>query len=238
MARWLSITGIALTLGYLLALGFILNGRVTEILVLAPNEIGDLLAGMFGPLAIIWLVLGFFQQSVELKQNTRALELQAKELGNSVEQHREMVLITKQQLEVVRRQFETDLEALRHEQKIQKEAALPRFVIHPSSVSQYGSKHIVYATNIENMGNFATDVAFIPSSERVSVSPSSLSSFPHGTKQKFQWRVEEPEENKCWLMIRYKDALGAIGEQVFYFVKSETNAFTGMLVPKTTAKEA
>lgn len=237
MTRGLSITGVALTLGYLLALCFLLNGRATEILMLAPNEIGDFLAGIFGPLAILWLILGFFQQSIELKQNTKALELQAKELGNSVEQHREMVLITKQQLDVVRKQFETELEALRHEQKIQKQAALPRFVIHPSSVSQYGRKHIVYATVIENMGNFATDVSFVSSSERVSVSPLGLSSFPHGTKQKFQWRVEEPEENKCWLMIRYKDALGAYGEQVFYFVKSETNAFTGMLVPKQV-KEA
>ncbi|TXI51532.1 MAG: hypothetical protein E6Q50_00105 [Lysobacter sp.] len=86
MSRTLSILGIAITVVYLGILGFIFDGRLTEILLMPPNEIGDLLAGMFGPLAILWLILGFFQQGIELRQNTRALLLQEESLRAQLEE--------------------------------------------------------------------------------------------------------------------------------------------------------
>lgn len=55
-----------------------------EIIAMKPNEFGDLLAGILGPLALLWLVLGFFQQGEELRQSVKALELQSEELRNSV----------------------------------------------------------------------------------------------------------------------------------------------------------
>ncbi|WP_262236571.1 hypothetical protein, partial [Escherichia coli] len=60
---------------------------------------GDFLAGAFSPVAFFWLVLGYLQQQKELQQNTEALKLQATELKNSVEQYKEMVSVSKQQLE-------------------------------------------------------------------------------------------------------------------------------------------
>jgi hypothetical protein len=76
-----------------------------------PNAVGDLLAGIAGPLAFIWLVYGYFlqgisirQQSEELRQNTaalkiqgKALEEQTKELQLSVEQQKQMVDISQKQ---------------------------------------------------------------------------------------------------------------------------------------------
>jgi hypothetical protein len=109
MSRTLSILGVAITVVYLGILWFIFDGRLTEILMMPPNEIGDLLAGMFGPLAILWLILGFFQQGIELRQNTNALKLQEKalqaqvdELHNSVQQQKELVDVAKRQLEEAR----------------------------------------------------------------------------------------------------------------------------------------
>lgn len=102
MSRTLSILGIAITFVYLGILWFIFDGRLTEILLMPPNEIGDLLAGMFGPLAILWLILGFFQQGIELRQNTKALNLQAEELKNSVEQQREVAAAANKQAEAIR----------------------------------------------------------------------------------------------------------------------------------------
>ena len=61
------------------------------------NEFGDFLAGAFSPVAFFWLVLGYLQQQKELQQNTKALELQALELKNSVDQYREMVSAFKTQ---------------------------------------------------------------------------------------------------------------------------------------------
>ncbi|WP_156480516.1 hypothetical protein [Aquipseudomonas alcaligenes] len=58
---------------------------------LDPNSVGDFLAGAFSPLAFLWLVLGYFQQGQELRQNNEALHLQAKELSASVAQQVKMV---------------------------------------------------------------------------------------------------------------------------------------------------
>jgi hypothetical protein len=62
------------------------------------NELGDLLAGAFGPLAIFWLILGFYQQGEELGNSVEALKLQAEELKNSVSQQKAMVEVTERQL--------------------------------------------------------------------------------------------------------------------------------------------
>jgi hypothetical protein len=75
------------TLWVIFIAAFILS-RWGNVKLLYPNEMGDFLAGAFAPLAFLWLVIGYFQQGEELKQNTRALELQAEELKNSVEQQK------------------------------------------------------------------------------------------------------------------------------------------------------
>lgn len=75
-------------------------------MTLAPfhfNELGDFLAGAFGPLAIFWLVLGFLQQGEELQHSVRALQLQAEELKHSVDAQRELVAIGKAEADARRR---------------------------------------------------------------------------------------------------------------------------------------
>ncbi|MBC3495395.1 hypothetical protein HU764_013695 [Pseudomonas sp. SWRI100] len=79
------------TVVYLYWFTVVVSFRVDELLSLPLNELGDFLAGAFGPLALAWLVFGYFQQGAELKQGTRALLLQADELRSSVEQQTEMV---------------------------------------------------------------------------------------------------------------------------------------------------
>ncbi len=73
------------------------------VLHLAPNEVGDFLSGAFAPLAFLWLVLGFFQQGKELRNSSEALQMQGRELQQSVEQQRELVEVTREQLK-----FESD----------------------------------------------------------------------------------------------------------------------------------
>ncbi|MEM7411015.1 MAG: hypothetical protein AAF430_12325 [Myxococcota bacterium] len=50
-----------------------------------PNAVGDFLAGTMAPVAIFWVMLTFWQQQKELRQNTEALRLQADELKAQVE---------------------------------------------------------------------------------------------------------------------------------------------------------
>ncbi|MBF4211172.1 hypothetical protein EI533_26100 [Pseudomonas donghuensis] len=56
------------------------------------------MAGVFSPLAFLWLVLGFVQQGFELRISSDALRLQAKELKASVAQQTELVIATKKSL--------------------------------------------------------------------------------------------------------------------------------------------
>ena len=50
------------------------------------NELGDFLAGVSAPLALLWLVIGYFQHGEELRLNTKALRAQQQELQRQVEQ--------------------------------------------------------------------------------------------------------------------------------------------------------
>lgn len=66
------------------------------------NELGDFFAGFCAPLAFFWLVIGYFQQGEELKSSTQALRLQAQELENSVAQQKDLVNVSRQQVEAAR----------------------------------------------------------------------------------------------------------------------------------------
>lgn len=87
-----------ITIAYLL---FIF--KITELnafMKLELNAKGDFLAGIFAPLAFLWLVYGYYQQGQELKQNTEALRLQAEELKNSVEQQIQQFDLSSQQFAI------------------------------------------------------------------------------------------------------------------------------------------
>ncbi|WCM86667.1 hypothetical protein [Acidovorax sp. NCPPB 3576] len=141
--------GIAATLGYAIVMAWFVDGRWADIQGLKLNELGDFLAGVFGPLAILWLVLGFFQQGIELKQNSEALHLQAAELKNSVEQQTELVRVAQAQLEADKAAFEEQRMRFQKDELEKKTLAQPRFDLamgggHSGSIS----RHDVFITNI------------------------------------------------------------------------------------------
>lgn len=91
--------GAILTVAYLSLMGWWLSVNWAAFTCLKLNELGDFLAGTFGPVAFLWLVLGFLQQGRELKLSSDALRLQAEELRNSVEQQTRMADATVQQIQ-------------------------------------------------------------------------------------------------------------------------------------------
>ncbi|GFM83140.1 hypothetical protein PSCICN_38320 [Pseudomonas cichorii] len=99
---------VGITALYLSAFFVILFLRWSELVCLPLNEVGDFLAGAFGPLALAWLVFGYFQQGEELRQGTIALRMQAEELRASVKQQAEMVEATRQTL----KHYDVSLEPL------------------------------------------------------------------------------------------------------------------------------
>ncbi|MGX1086121.1 hypothetical protein [Pseudomonas sp. AP3_22 TE3818] len=80
MRQRLGMIGGVITSIYLIGLGALVWERVGQLHTRPLNEIGDFLAGVFGPAAFLWLVLGFLQQGEELRQGTEVLKLQATEL--------------------------------------------------------------------------------------------------------------------------------------------------------------
>ncbi|WP_339545096.1 hypothetical protein [Pseudomonas sp. RA_35y_Pfl2_P32] len=94
------------TVGWGLVIFFIICSRYKELMNLGLNELGDFFAGMFGPVAFGWLVLGYTQQGRELKLSSKALRMQTKELNDSVKQQTAMVEAQKISLENHERSLE------------------------------------------------------------------------------------------------------------------------------------
>ncbi len=86
----------------------IMGARFDDLIALKLNEIGDLSAGVFGPVAFLWLVLGYIQQGRELKISSEALQMQAAELKESVKQQTALVEAQQENL----RHYERSLEPL------------------------------------------------------------------------------------------------------------------------------
>lgn len=98
-----------------------------------PDEFATFLSGAFAPLAFLWLVLGFRQQGDELQNSARALWLQGEELRNSVEQQRQLVEVTREQLDSERLHREFEAEAAIRE-------AFPRIVFTTDGLSTSGNQ--------------------------------------------------------------------------------------------------
>lgn len=58
---------------------------------MSPADWATFFGGIVGPVALLWLVLGYFQQGEELRMNTAALSQQARELRQQVEETRALV---------------------------------------------------------------------------------------------------------------------------------------------------
>lgn len=149
----MAIIGLVVSAGYSLFLVAIVKSDWESFQTLRPNEWGDFLAGSFGPLAIFWLILGFFQQGKELSNSVEALRLQAEELKNTVEQQKNMVAITERQL---------TLDIAIREDQINSAAAqdLPFAILRGGGWSSV-SGQVIYSFYIRNVGqtSIETEIA-------------------------------------------------------------------------------
>lgn len=94
---------------YLSAVIITVSWRMPEFSALPLNELGDFLAGVFGPLAVFWLVLGYYQQSRELRISSQALVAQCVELANSAEQQRLALEVAKNQMILAHERHQVEL---------------------------------------------------------------------------------------------------------------------------------
>ena len=136
-----------------LVIGSILLAKVGWILLkpLELNQFGDLLAGLLGPLAIFWLILGFFQQGDELRNSVHALRLQAEELKQSVEQQKAMVTTAERQLQL-------DIEVREEQNRLMISKELPYFQLERRGGSGAGNSNWNHSFLIRNIGASAANI--------------------------------------------------------------------------------
>lgn len=142
---WLTLTYISAVVGFSI-------WDFSDVIAMKPNEWGDFLAGIFGPLALLWVVLGFLQQGSELRNSRDALLLQAKELRHSVDAQNNMADAAWTQVSI-EKEYQAKL------QNDERLANLPSFnLIIVNKWEKEEDKHFVL--RIENAGDLATSVKF------------------------------------------------------------------------------
>ncbi|MFJ2324980.1 hypothetical protein [Pseudomonas sp. NPDC087690] len=136
---------------YLVCVAVLVYWKRTTLPTLELNAIGDFLAGVFGPIAFLWLVLGYIQQGRELKLSSEALQLQAQELKNSVDQQKEMVGIAG-------RQLENELENVKYSRQIAEYENRPNMKF-SARVPTASDRVMDVFIKIENIGKNAEGVS-------------------------------------------------------------------------------
>ena len=198
---------------WLLVAGLLLVLRPEQALKMTPNEWGDFFAGVFAPLAFLWLVLGYLQQGEELRLSSEALRLQAEELRNSVEQQRALV-------EVSRQQVESEREALAFERKLREDLSLPRLAVIGAGGSFSGSGRSSYNFLLSNSGHAATELsvsAVLQDNTRIQFLKA-IPIFEKGSERHFTIERDSPlapGEHK--LLLEFEDGLGRQRNETFIF---------------------
>lgn len=188
---------------------------------MAPNEVGDLLAGVAGPVAFIWLVYGYFlqgiaikQQADELSQNTRALHLQeealraqVEELKNSVAHQHEIALATSTQTRAI------------------LDAAKPQFSVRIGSWDSTTLIASIYnsggpASNLIVAGCFGEkhikhSFSFLPKEEGINVA------FEEILRPSFL-EIFQKKQISYYLALEFEYGNGLRGIEFFDFVEDET----------------
>lgn len=217
----MSIFGIIVTTIYIGVIVIFRWSSFHELATMPLNEFGDFFAGVFGPLMLFWLILGYIQQQSELRQNTKALELQAEELKKSVEQHKELVKATREQVEA-------DLKSLEIEQLRARKEAHPDFSILNAGYRMKQGTNYTYEINLINSGKPATNVVFSTTPPLKQVDESGVIAYLGTDKtQSVKWTSEisgdAPSELR--LVINCNDSNSSPYTKIFDMALSESGHY-------------
>ncbi|MDC7825304.1 hypothetical protein PQS90_09090 [Pseudomonas sp. BLCC-B13] len=232
MGRGRTIFGLLLSAIYLLWVAVLILPKIGGLSQLELNEIGDFFAGLFGPLAFLWLVLGYFQQGDELKQGTKALLLQADELKRSVEQQSIMAAAANQQIDVQR-------ESVRLQQFEMDKALAPNFRFGCSSRSGGEGRGALVETafKVKNSGHEVAEVSIECIPPIGDFSKLEVERFASGTERDhpLKFVVEEGGGNGV-VLVSYLRADGKRIAEEFEYKIPESNPFVVINKPFVSAE--
>lgn len=209
---------------------FAVIGLSTDTSRMGLNEWGDFLAGVSAPLALLWLVIGYFQQGDELRLNTKALDAQKEELRRQAEETRRLAEIQTDQAEATLRFAESqeklaaatermwqlsEAEAERQRQQRISEAK-PLFVGH-GGVAKTNSS---FTTNVSNLGGDIRNVSARYSGPYLlKLEPEVI--WQHGANGRLTFASRDGSELQFPIEfhILYMDRLGGRGSQLLRFTR-------------------
>jgi hypothetical protein len=211
--------GIVITLLYLSVVIVWCVWRWPELAEADANKMGTFLSGVFSPIAFLWLVLGYFQQGEELRQNTKVLELQAEELKNSVRHQGDLV-------DVTRNQLLADISRVEEEQRRQTQAAKPKFRFSSGGGSSGGGRIEARIVG-KNVGNTAVDVVLSFEPSVVGFSPTTVVSWSRGEEKNFVWTLSNDNvPDSVSMTVSFVDAAGTPGTARFTLSQAANSPMT------------
>ena len=150
--RPLTWIGMAITAIYLAVFVSTPIFGINNLVSLTLNELGDFLAGTFAPLALIWLVIGYFQHGQELRLNTEALKAQQEELRRQVEET--AILAKSAERQAQANEELVTLNRTEQQREIERRVAAAQ----PMFVGYGGSSGGKFSQGILNQGADITDI--------------------------------------------------------------------------------
>lgn len=193
--------GAILTVAYLFLMGWWLSVNWAAFLCLKLNELGDFLAGTFGPVAFLWLVLGFIQQG-------RQLNLQAEELQNSVVQQTNIARATHAQVEA-------QIAAMDAERARYEEQFLARLIFRPKHSITSGNIRTKYF-DIQNLGNDAVNLTVGMDSPSLGGDVRRLGVLHRSSSVEFPIEYKLDSEDISALMVLSYETINGVSQTVLF----------------------
>lgn len=129
-------------------------------------------------------------------------------MNNSVQQQKQLVEVSKQQMEA-------EMESLKYERQRQIDIAKPNFIFQGVGASHNGSGLSTFMTRVKNTGGGVTLISLAADSD-IELSPSVIHSWETNLDRDIQWKYKKGESNEiAGFSIRYTDYLGNHSEEKF-----------------------
>lgn len=192
--------GFALTAVWLIIFGIILRNSWPDAVEMGLNEWGDFLAGLTAPLALLWLVIGYFLQSEELSLNTKALKAQQEELRRQVEETALLAKNSDRQAQAAERAVELSTQ----ERKAHEHDDLLRRRIKLKLIEGVNSSQGTARTACQNVGESVTRLSITDAASDVRGRPTEV--LHAGETLRLSWPAGLPRPMR--FSIDYTDSAG------------------------------
>ncbi|HEX6004715.1 MAG TPA: hypothetical protein VFZ14_12035 [Burkholderiales bacterium] len=154
-----------------------------------------------GPLALLWLVVGYFDHADALRRNSEALQKQAEQLELQVRGTRSLALVAVRQAEAMLRLIQLERRKIEDDAKVRMRTAQPRFILGE------GVRHPRAGTiRLQNEGAPAANLALIPDNPTIKASIQPSAYVQSGGFLNIE--LEAPDFTSVLAHIEYSDAEG------------------------------